>query len=103
MLRRRCCRCGYHGSELQRAWIEDVVVCPSCGHDLYANPPRSYAELEGFHPGSAVREPAHGVTKLATSAAPSSWRAGVVGLIAGGFLAAVVVFAVVLWVLIEAG
>lgn len=31
-------------------------MCPACGCDLYARPPRSYAELEGF--AGAEEEPA---------------------------------------------
>lgn len=51
---RRCLRCGYAGEELQVAADErrpvDVpsLVCPNCCEDLYARPPRSYAELEGI-------------------------------------------------------
>lgn len=74
---RRCLRCGHAGAELQRrsagaegglgggmlgrpggrarradeaAGVVDGVVlrCPVCGEDLYARPPRSYAELEGL-------------------------------------------------------
>ncbi len=53
-----CPRCGYHGWEVQPAASDevraDVFECPSCGGDLYARPPRSYAEMEGLAelPGS---------------------------------------------------
>ena len=34
-------------SGLNAQWLT-TFECPSCGADLYARPPRSYAELEGF-------------------------------------------------------
>lgn len=39
--------CGYRGPEVQRGYPIEVFVCPSCACDLYARPPRSYAEMEG--------------------------------------------------------
>jgi len=48
-LRQRCCLvCGYDGPELQGESGEETYRCPACDADLYARPPRSYAELEGF-------------------------------------------------------
>ena len=47
-LRQRCCLiCGYDGPELQGD-TDGTYRCPACDADLYARPPRSYAELEGF-------------------------------------------------------
>jgi hypothetical protein len=45
---RTCLRCGYGGPELQNERGERIYTCPACGQDLYARPPRSYAELEGL-------------------------------------------------------
>ena len=46
-LTRRLCRsCGYAGEDLQQADAGPVFCCPSCGADLYARPPKSYAEME---------------------------------------------------------
>ncbi len=48
-LRQRCCLiCGYDGPELQGDIGDETYRCPACDADLYARPPRSYAELEGF-------------------------------------------------------
>lgn len=44
---RRCLTCGYDGTELQGRGT-GPFVCPACGEDLYARPPRSYAELEAI-------------------------------------------------------
>lgn len=46
--RRVCLCCGYRGAELQRSATVEVFLCPSCGADLYARPPRSYSEMEGI-------------------------------------------------------
>ncbi|MCL4220033.1 MAG: hypothetical protein KJZ65_01550 [Phycisphaerales bacterium] len=46
LARRRCLRCGYDGPAVQDGSIE--FLCPHCGQDLYARPPRSYLELEGI-------------------------------------------------------
>lgn len=46
--RRLCLSCGYDGPALQGHRAEATYVCPNCGEDLYARPPRSYAEMEGF-------------------------------------------------------
>lgn len=55
-LRQRVClACGYRGPEVQQGYPADVFVCPSCGCDLYARPPRSYAEMEQI--GAAPRMP----------------------------------------------
>lgn len=53
-LRQRVClACGYRGPEVQLGHTADVFVCPACGCDLYARPPRSYVEMEQI--GSAPR------------------------------------------------
>ena len=46
--RKMCLSCGYRGRILQGERGLITFQCPSCGCDLYARPPRSYAELEGF-------------------------------------------------------
>ena len=54
-LRQRVClACGYRGPEMQPGHPADVFVCPSCGCDLYARPPRSYAEMEQIGAGPRV-------------------------------------------------
>src|SRR5437868_5098757 len=53
LLVRECLRCGYGGTELQAEHPEHPLVCPACGEDLYARPPRSYAELEGLDEAGA--------------------------------------------------
>ena len=47
--RRLCLRCGYRGRLLQGDRGRSTFTCPSCSCDLYARPPKSYAELEGLH------------------------------------------------------
>ena len=62
-LTRRLCRsCGYSGEDLQQPDAGPVFCCPSCGADLYARPPRSYAEMELLVPVSASK-PAPAVRK----------------------------------------
>ena len=48
LVQRTCLRCGYRGDELQRLGELAAYRCPDCGQDLYARPPRSYAEMEGL-------------------------------------------------------
>jgi len=48
--RKMCLGCGFDGAELQGHLAHVRYQCPSCGHDLYARPPRSYAEMEGLSP-----------------------------------------------------
>jgi predicted RNA-binding Zn-ribbon protein involved in translation (DUF1610 family) len=43
-----CLNCGHDGPELQGERGQALFVCPCCGQDLYARPPRSYAEMEGL-------------------------------------------------------
>ena len=58
-LRQRCCLvCGYDGPELQGRLTDGAYRCPACDADLYARPPRSYAELEGFVLGASAAEDA---------------------------------------------
>jgi len=45
---RLCWRCGYRGRELQGPRGDTTFCCPSCNEDLYARPPLSYYEREGF-------------------------------------------------------
>lgn len=43
-----CLACGFDGVAIQSDHRETLWSCPQCAADLYARPPRSYAELEGF-------------------------------------------------------
>jgi predicted RNA-binding Zn-ribbon protein involved in translation (DUF1610 family) len=55
LVQRSCLCCGYRGDELQVSGERAAYRCPNCGQDLYARPPRSYAEMEGLQvqlPGS---------------------------------------------------
>ncbi len=53
--RKMCLSCGHRGRHLQGEKGLITVQCPACGADLYARPPRSYAELEGFIPPTPRR------------------------------------------------
>ena len=49
-----CLSCGFDGTALQDT-LEDIRYrCPSCDEDLYARPPRSYAQLESLDESSVV-------------------------------------------------
>lgn len=56
-----CLSCGFAGRALQGGSGETAWACPRCGADLYARPPRSYAEMEGLsdssHAGPAPARP----------------------------------------------
>lgn len=68
-----CLSCGHTGAELQpthRA-SQFVYECPCCGADLYARPPRSYAEMEGIEP-AAARSRTRPRGDAAAAAAPGS-------------------------------
>lgn len=63
-----CPRCGYHGWEIQSpesgdraASPAETFECPSCGGDLYARPPRSYAEMEGLTASDSHGRAVHSV------------------------------------------
>lgn len=43
-----CLCCGHDGTELQGQLAATSFICPSCGADLYARPPRTYAQMEGI-------------------------------------------------------
>jgi hypothetical protein len=48
-LRRKICvACGYDGPAIRGDLDEIGYACPQCSQDLYARPPMSYAEMEGF-------------------------------------------------------
>lgn len=58
--RRMCLSCGFDGASIQSDSREHGWQCPRCNADLYARPPRSYAELEGLNepetpPAAALR------------------------------------------------
>lgn len=69
---RLCLSCGYRGPELQGD--SGVFVCPSCGTDLYARPPRSYAELEGLDQADA-RFGVRRVVRRVRARRAGGWRA----------------------------
>lgn len=48
LVQRVCLSCGYRGDEIQVSGERAAYRCPKCGQDLYARPPRSYAEMEGL-------------------------------------------------------
>ncbi len=57
LARRMCLSCGFDGRSIQNHSRETAWVCPRCDSDLYARPPRSYAELEALsdsNPGSLI-------------------------------------------------
>ncbi|MDX2115396.1 MAG: hypothetical protein SFZ24_07210 [Planctomycetota bacterium] len=78
-LSRRMCRgCGFDGGALQPTSDQPSWVCPRCGADLYARPPRSYAEMEGFEPSGDARvtaAPARRSTSILCRTAPTVSRA----------------------------
>ncbi|MFG0274640.1 MAG: hypothetical protein ACF8QF_06255 [Phycisphaerales bacterium] len=51
-----CLACGYGGPEVQGPLALVKYRCPSCQADLYARPPRSYAQMEGLAPVGAPVE-----------------------------------------------
>ncbi|MHC4975070.1 MAG: hypothetical protein ACYTF7_00525 [Planctomycetota bacterium] len=46
--KRVCLSCGYDGQPVQERLEAIDFRCPMCDEDLYARPPRSYAEMEGL-------------------------------------------------------
>lgn len=111
--RRMCLSCGFDGSAIQNESREHGWVCPRCNADLYARPPRSYAELEGLNetparpevvlrPRAAVRgrhvSPLRGPIGLAPSRRHSLLAATTLALSCGGALGGLV-----LWGLIATG
>ncbi len=56
MTRRTCLVCGHQGRRLQGPAGLTATRCPHCNADLYARPPRSYAEMEGLVDVSPVAE-----------------------------------------------
>lgn len=51
-----CLVCGFRGPEMQGPLSLVKYRCPSCQADLYARPPRSYAQMEGLEAASAPIE-----------------------------------------------
>jgi predicted RNA-binding Zn-ribbon protein involved in translation (DUF1610 family) len=77
--RKMCLSCGYRGRILQGERGLITFQCPSCGCDLYARPPRSYAELEGFVVPEPARPPALTIpTPPPSRAARGRTRRGVI-------------------------
>lgn len=62
----RCVRCGHRSEELL---APDTEECPSCGCNLHARPPRSYAEMEGLDQAPALPDIDHGVQDRLDAAA----------------------------------
>lgn len=54
LTRRTCLVCGHQGRRLQGPAGLTATRCPHCNADLYARPPRSYAEMEGLVDDSPV-------------------------------------------------
>jgi hypothetical protein len=54
-----CLACGFDGVAIQSDHRETLWSCPQCDSDLYARPPRSYAELEGFEEFAASSPQRH--------------------------------------------
>lgn len=57
MQSRMCPCCGHEDPRMVSGSRTPIFECPECGQDLYARPPLSYAEMEGFEAleGSAGR------------------------------------------------
>jgi hypothetical protein len=55
-----CPCCGYRGREIQHAPDPETcpLECPTCGEDLYARPPLSYAQREGLTATPTLATPA---------------------------------------------
>lgn len=86
---RMCLSCGRRAADLQTSANVPLFVCPSCGADLYARPPRSYAEMEGlndagFDPygrfASKERRPRTDRTTVRSQASRWRARAGAAGI-----------------------
>jgi hypothetical protein len=80
-LKQRCCLvCGYDGPELQGELHDGAYRCPACDADLYARPPRSYAELEGFvlgeGAGDGASSKASGSVEIKVRRSFPLWLAG---------------------------
>lgn len=106
LARRMCLACGFSGRAIQNASRETAWLCPRCGTDLYARPPRSYAELEALsdsnpgtpmddallHPARAESMIGRAVNRVGESVLA---RRGVVLILAA--LASVTLFALGVW------
>jgi predicted RNA-binding Zn-ribbon protein involved in translation (DUF1610 family) len=74
LARKRCLRCGYDGAAVQEGSID--FLCPNCGQDLYARPPRSYLELEGLLPSRPLLPQRSGFRRLSAWLTRLFGRAG---------------------------
>jgi predicted RNA-binding Zn-ribbon protein involved in translation (DUF1610 family) len=72
--RKVCLACGYDGNAIQGHRAESTYACPNCGEDLYARPPRSYAELEGLDEDSVPIPPAADRFRAHATNRRSVWR-----------------------------
>lgn len=84
LARRMCLSCGFDGRAIQNNSRETEWACPRCGSDLYARPPKSYAELEALsdsNPGApaedmpALREERRSLRGLLARAPRWAWLA----------------------------
>ena len=98
-----CLSCGYEGDELQGPLSAIRYRCPSCQTDLYARPPRSYAQMEGLPTRARIGEGvrievwADRLIALERERRKSRrWAATVFGLITGAALGAVIIGAAAL-------
>lgn len=78
----RCVQCGVRGDSLL---VQGLDVCPACGCDLLARPPRSYAEMEGLDE-EPIEEPlrSDGGLQARVDAAASRWLLLLLGVMTGG-------------------
>ena len=49
--------CGYDGPEIEGELGHVSFRCPQCGQDIYARPPMTYLEMEGFVPMARADPP----------------------------------------------
>ncbi len=72
--RRVCVYCGFSGLAIQVGGDLTEFRCPRCQGDLYARPPRSYLEMEGFvAPPPPGRTPVRGWRRVLVLAV-RAWR-----------------------------
>lgn len=107
LARRMCLSCGFDGRAIQNHSRDSTWVCPRCDSDLYARPPKSYAELEALsdsNPGSPMDDnllrpaPRRSIVTRATTIIDASLRASTRTWIVAAALAALSLFAVGVWI-----
>lgn len=60
-----CLGCGFDGAAIQSDLREGGWTCPRCAADLYARPPRSYADMEGLNDAASAPAPVSGRPRAA--------------------------------------